>query len=173
MNQAQRRLFLIRSLLKEKTEYRDIAIPTEPESQRQLLRGLMNIRFPQSIGTDFLKMQDAYLHGENAARGITDVADLTPIRPGLYLWQGDITTLKCDAIVNAANPGMTGCYIPATAASTTPFTPLQAWSCGLPVRNGWNSRTVRNPPDRRKSRPHSICPAAMCCIRSVRSSAVE
>lgn len=57
-------------------------------------------------------MQDAYLHGENAARGITDVADLTPIRPGLYLWQGDITTLKCDAIVNAANPGMTGCYIP-------------------------------------------------------------
>ena len=112
MNQAQRRLFLIRSLLKEKTEYRDIAIPTEPESQRQLLRGLMNIRFPQSIGADFLKMQDAYLHGENAARGITDVADLTPIRPGLYLWQGNITTLKCDAIVNAANPGMTGCYIP-------------------------------------------------------------
>ena len=112
MNQAQRRLFLIRSLLKEKTEYRDIAILTEPESQRQLLRGLMNIRFPQSIGADFLKMQDAYLHGENAARGITDVADLTPIRPGLYLWQGDITTLKCDAIVNAANPGMTGCYIP-------------------------------------------------------------
>ena len=112
MNQAQRRLFLIRSLLKEKTEYRDIAILTEPESQRQLLRGLMNIRFPQSIGADFLKMQDAHLHGENAARGITDVADLTPIRPGLYLWQGDITTLKCDAIVNAANPGMTGCYIP-------------------------------------------------------------
>ena len=104
---------MIRSLLKEKTEYRDIAIPTEPESQRQLLRGLMNIRFPQSIGADFLKMQDAYLHGENAARGgITDVADLTPIRPGLYLWQGNITTLKCDAIVNAANPGMIGCYIP-------------------------------------------------------------
>ena len=112
MNQAQRRLFLIRSLLKEKTEYRDIAIPTEPESQRQLLRGLMNIRTPQSIGADFLKMQDAYLQGETAAKGITDVADLTPIRPGLYLWQGDITTLKCDAIVNAANSGMTGCYIP-------------------------------------------------------------
>ena len=103
---------MIRSLLKEKTEYRDIAIPTEPESQRQLLRGLMNIRTPQSIGADFLKMQDAYLQGETAAKGITDVADLTPIRPGLYLWQGDITTLKCDAIVNAANSGMTGCYIP-------------------------------------------------------------
>ena len=45
-------------------------------------------------------------------KGITDVADLTPIQPGLYLWQGDITTLQCDAIVNAANSGMTGCYIP-------------------------------------------------------------
>ena len=112
MNQSEKRLFLIQSLLKEKTEYRDIDIPTEPESQRQLLRGLMNIRAPQSIGADFLKMQDAYLQGETAAKGVTDIADLTPIQPALYLWQGDITTLKCDAIVNAANSGMTGCYVP-------------------------------------------------------------
>ena len=112
MNQAQRRLFLIQSLLKEKTEYRDIAVPAKPESQRQLLRGLMNIRAPQRIEADFLKMQDAYLQGETTAKGITNVADLTPVQPGLYLWQGDITTLKCDAIVNAANSGMTGCYIP-------------------------------------------------------------
>ena len=112
MNQSERRLFLIQSLLKEKTEYRDIDIPAEPESQRQLLRGLMNIRAPQNADEDFLKMQDAYLQGENEAKGITDVADLTPVQPGLYLWQGDITTFKCDAIVNAANSGMTGCYIP-------------------------------------------------------------
>lgn len=112
MTQAQRRLFLIQSLLKERPECRDLSVPTEPESQRQLLRGLMNIRAPQSIGADFLKMQDEYLQGETAAKGITDIADLTPIQPGLYLWQGDITTLKCDAIVNAANSGMTGCYIP-------------------------------------------------------------
>ena len=112
MNQAQRRLFLIQSLLKENPEYRDIDIPAEPENQRQLLRGLMNIRAPQCIDADFLKTQDEYLQGETAAKGITDVADLTPIQPGLYLWQGDITTLKCDAIVNAANSGMTGCYIP-------------------------------------------------------------
>lgn len=112
MNQSEKRLFLIQSLLKEKTEYRDIDIPAEPESQRQLLRGLMNIRAPQRIGADFLKAQDAYLQGETAAKGITDVTDLTPVQPGLYLWQGDITTLKCDAIVNAANSGMTGCYIP-------------------------------------------------------------
>ena len=112
MNQAQRRLFLIQSLLKEKTEYRALSIPAEPESQRQLLRGLMNLRAPQRTDADFLQMQDTYLQGETAAKGITDVADLAPVQPGLYLWQGDITTLQCDAIVNAANSGMTGCYIP-------------------------------------------------------------
>ena len=112
MNQSEKRLFLIQSLLKEQPEYRNIAIPTDTNSQRQLLRGLMNLRRPARIGTEFLQMQDAYLQDETAAKGITDAADLTPIQPGLYLWQGDITTLKCDAIVNAANSGMTGCYIP-------------------------------------------------------------
>ena len=112
MNQSEKRLFLIQSLLKENQEYRDMNIPAEPERQRQLLRGLMNIRAPKRIGADFQKMQDEYLQSETAAKGITDIADLTPIQQGLYLWQGDITTLKCDAIVNAANSGMTGCYIP-------------------------------------------------------------
>ena len=112
MNQSEKRLFLIRSLLKEQPQYREMDIPADTNSQRQLLRGLMNIRAPQRIGADFLKMQDEYLQSETAAKGITDVTDLTPIQPGLYLWQGDITTLKCDAIVNAANSGMTGCYIP-------------------------------------------------------------
>ena len=112
MNQSEKRLFLIQALLKENPEYRDLGIPVEPERQRQLLRGLMNLRAPQHADADFLQMQDAYLQGETAAKVITDIADLTPIQPGLYLWQGDITTLKCDAIVNAANSGMTGCYIP-------------------------------------------------------------
>ena len=112
MNQSEKRLFLIQSLLQERPEYRDLSSPADPKSQRQLLRGLMNLRAPQHADADFLKMQDEYLQGETAAKGITDIADLTPIQPGLYLWQGDITTLKCDAIVNAANSGMTGCYIP-------------------------------------------------------------
>ena len=112
MDQAQRRLFLLQSLLKERTEYREVDIPAEAEDQRQLLRGLMNIRAPKDADENFLKIQDEYLQGETAAKGITDIADLTPVRPGLYLWQGDITTLRCDAIVNAANSGMTGCYIP-------------------------------------------------------------
>ena len=112
MNQSEKRLFLLQTLLKEQPQYRDMGIPTDADSQRQLLRGLMNIRAPQRIGADFLKMQDEYLQSETAAKGITDISDLTPMQPGLYLWQGDITTLRCDAIVNAANSGMTGCYVP-------------------------------------------------------------
>ena len=112
MNQSENRLFLIQSLLKERPEYRDMGIPADTNSQRQLLRGLMNIRAPQHADADFLQMQDEYLQGETAAKGVTDIADLTPVQPGLYLWQGDITALRCDAIVNAANSGMTGCYVP-------------------------------------------------------------
>ena len=112
MNQSEKRLFLIQSLLNERPSCQKQMIPTDPERQKILLRGLMNIRAPQSVGADFLQAQDAYLQDEIAAKGITDITGLTPIQPGLYLWQGDITTLCCDAIVNAANSGMTGCYIP-------------------------------------------------------------
>ena len=112
MNQSERRLFLIQYLQGERPSCQKQIIPSDPERQRVLLRGLMNVRRPAAIGDDFLQVQDAYLRGETAAKGIADAADLTPVRPGLYLWQGDITTLKCDAIVNAANSGMTGCYIP-------------------------------------------------------------
>ena len=112
MKQSERRIFLIKSLLQERTEYRDISISADTEQQKQLLRALMNVRAPQPIGTEFLRIQDEYLQYEIAAKGITDVAELTPVQQGIYLWQGDITTLKCDAVVNAANSGMTGCYIP-------------------------------------------------------------
>ena len=105
-------LLNLTEIMNENPAYLDLGIPADTNSQRQILRGLMNLRAPQHADADFLKIQDTYLQGENAAKGITDVADLTPIQPGLYLWQGDITTLQCDAIVNAANSGMTGCYIP-------------------------------------------------------------
>lgn len=112
MTQSERRKFLIESLLSERPEYREMGVPADEAGQRQLLRGLMNIRAPQETGADFLRMQDEYLREATAGKGITDVSDLSPVQPGLYLWQGDITTLRCDAIVNAANSGMTGCYIP-------------------------------------------------------------
>ena len=111
MNQSEKRLFLIQSLLDERPFCRQQPIPTDAERQKMLLRGLMNVRRPAEIGAEFLQVQDEYLQAETAAKGITDVADLAPVQPGLYLWQGDITTLRCDAIVNAANSGLTGCYV--------------------------------------------------------------
>ena len=112
MTQAQRRLLLIRQLLQENPAYQGMDVPTEPADQRTLLRGLMNLRAPKPIRSDFLQLQDAYLQEEASAETITDAAALPPLQPGLCLWQGDITTLRCDAIVNAANSGLTGCYIP-------------------------------------------------------------
>lgn len=112
MNQSERRLFLIQSLLRERPSCQKQSIPADSERQRILLRGLMNVRNPHPISPEFLETQDTYLWEETAQKGITDIRDLPPMQPGLYLWQGDITTLKCDAIVNAANSGLTGCYIP-------------------------------------------------------------
>ena len=112
MNQSERRLFLIQSLLRERPSCQKQIIPTDAERQKVLLRGLMNVRNPHPISPEFLEIQATYLWEETAQKGITDIRDLPPLQPGLYLWQGDITTLKCDAIVNAANSGLTGCYIP-------------------------------------------------------------
>ena len=87
-------------------------VPAAEAQQQQIIRGLMNIRMPEQIDEEFLAVQDAYLQEETRKKGIVDVDQLTPVEEGIYLWQGDITTLKCDAIVNAANSGMTGCYVP-------------------------------------------------------------
>lgn len=112
MTQSERRKFLIQELLKGNNRYSDMAVPSDAEKQKQLLRGLMNIRMPQMISKQFLAVQDLYLKEATAEKGITQLDDLTPIKNQIYLWQGDITTLCCDAIVNAANSGMTGCYVP-------------------------------------------------------------
>ena len=115
MTQTERRVFLIQALLDEQPQYQSITVPKTAEEQKVLLRSLLNVRPPKPIGDDFLAVQDAYLQAEIAAKGITGIADLSPIKDGLYLWQGDITTLRCGAIVNAANSGMTGCYAPCHA----------------------------------------------------------
>ena len=112
MNQSERRQYLIRRLLDEDRRYRGMAVPESPQEQRLFLRGLMNIRPPRKIDDEFLSVQDAYLTEETRRKGITDADDLAPARRRMCLWQGDITTLRCDAIVNAANSGMTGCYVP-------------------------------------------------------------
>ena len=113
MLQSERRRFLIDALLAENTgARRDISVPSNAEDQRHLLRGLMNVRQPAPVSGEVLQVQDEYLRREIAAKGITDIDDLTPLQDGLVIWQGDITTLRVDAIVNAANSGMTGCYQP-------------------------------------------------------------
>ena len=112
MTQADCRRFLIEALLAEDEQLQEISIPAQSDEQRRLLRALMNVRPPAPIADDVLQVQDEYLRRELAAKGITEIDDLSPISPGLYLWQGDITTLRVDAIVNAANSGMTGCYQP-------------------------------------------------------------
>ena len=77
-----------------------------------MLRSLFNVRLPGTIDGAFLQIQDEYLQETSRERGVVKLSDLEPVQPGIYLWQGDITTLACDAIVNAANSGMTGCYQP-------------------------------------------------------------
>ena len=87
-------------------------IPQDFEEQRALLHALMNVRIAKNVDDEFIKVQDEYLQEEIKRKGIVDIDDLKPIKDGIYLWQGDITTLRCDVIVNAANSGMTGCYVP-------------------------------------------------------------
>jgi O-acetyl-ADP-ribose deacetylase (regulator of RNase III) len=116
MNQTERRLFLIDALLDEQPRYRSqIAVPQGEQEQKQLLRSLMNIRSASPISDAFARVQDAYLAEENRRRGVVELQDLAMREPGLYVWQGDITTLAVGAIVNAANSGMTGCYQPCHA----------------------------------------------------------
>ena len=115
MDQQQRRRWLIGALLQERTDQprlQAMPIPEGEAEQKQLLRALFNIRPPMPASQEFLAVQDAYLQQETRRKGVTDLSDLAPVQPGLYLWQGDITTLRCDAIVNAANSRMLGCFCP-------------------------------------------------------------
>ena len=106
-------MLLISQLLCESAEYKDIPVPTTQEEKRQLLRALMNVRPPRPASDEFLRVQDEYLKERLAERGgMTTLKDLSPAEPGIYLWQGDITTLAVDAIVNAANSQLLGCFSP-------------------------------------------------------------
>ncbi|NLM52361.1 MAG: protein-ADP-ribose hydrolase [Firmicutes bacterium] len=114
MTQDERRLYLIQELLKENPRYQEIKIPADPQQQWRLLRALMNVRPSMPISEEFLKVQDEFLQELLSERGIVDANTLaaTAADPRLVIWRGDITTLKIDAIVNAANSQLEGCWIP-------------------------------------------------------------
>ncbi len=112
MTQAERLEFLINYLIDENSELRAIDIPAQDTERKRLLRSLMNIRPPKTASKAFLEVQDAYLQEECAPKGVISLSDISLEQPGIYLWQGDITLLSVDAIVNAANSAMLGCFVP-------------------------------------------------------------
>ncbi len=112
MDQKERAAWLIKYLEQEMPEYGSREVPDDDQEAFDLFRALCNVRMPGTVSNEFLDIQDAYLKEETQKKGITDSHTLKPASSDrrIFLWQGDITTLKCDAIVNAANSQMLGCF---------------------------------------------------------------
>ncbi len=136
MNQSERLDYLLEKFIDDYEEtarktvsrraeahgaYRRMESPEDPEEKRRLLRSLMNIRMPRMLSPAVLKVQDEYLQARNRENGIVYLSDIPSIADRgsrhavgdrLSVWQGDITRLSVDAIVNAANSQMLGCFVP-------------------------------------------------------------
>ena len=102
--------FLVKYLIDERDEIIDV--PDDYNSKRMLLRSLMNVRLPSKLSDEFLEVQDEFLTSETLNKTLTSVDEIDEAKGRIMLWQGDITTLKVDAIVNAANSKLLGCFIP-------------------------------------------------------------
>ncbi len=112
MTQEERLHYLIQYLLSEDSQYKELFIPNNEKDKKRLLRSLMNVRPPKEISQEFLEIQDLYLQEEFQNQTITSLKDLSCKKAQVYLWKGDITKLKVDAIVNAGNSALLGCFIP-------------------------------------------------------------
>lgn len=112
MTQEERLNYLIMYLLSEEERYKSLNIPNDMEEKKKILRMLMNVRPPKEISQEFLKIQDMYLQQELQGQNIMSLKNLICRKSGIYLWKGDITKLQVDAIVNAGNSALLGCFIP-------------------------------------------------------------
>ena len=121
MNQQERLDYLVEQFKEDSGTYRNLTTPADAEGKRELLRSLMNIRPPRELDPAVLAVQDAYLQERNREKGIFSLVEIPtiaargshhPFADWLSIWQGDITCLGVDAIVNAANSQMLGCFVP-------------------------------------------------------------
>ena len=120
--QEERLKSLVEAFIDDSDRYRGTDVPPDRESRKRMLRSLMNIRMPAPLSEDVLRIQDEYLKERAEEKGITDADDIEtayealgcrlPGAEHMALWQGDITAVRCGAIVNAANSQMLGCFIP-------------------------------------------------------------
>lgn len=112
MTQNERLDFLVEAFKADSVQYKDIKTPADADGKRRILRSLMNIRMPKRMDDSVLAVQDEYLRGRISENGIVTLSDIPVIRNGLSIRQGDITRLSVDAVVNAANSQMLGCFVP-------------------------------------------------------------
>lgn len=112
MTQDQRLTELVEAFKADSVRYKDLETPKDLGSRRRILRSLMNIRMPRKLDASVLEMQDAYLKERIRENGIVGLEDIPLTEGVISLWQGDITRLQVDAIVNAANSQMLGCFVP-------------------------------------------------------------